>query len=133
VRDADRGDARAIAEFHTACWKQAYHGIVPQAHLDALEVADREMRWRERLAQGTRGVALADLAGKIVGVARSGPAGDGTAPDLVLWTLYVAAKHRGTGLAGVLMDRVRGEAGSQRLRLRSGRIAHYGLRRRKTG
>ncbi len=101
-------DARGIAEFQTACWKEAYRGIVPAAYLDALDAADRLGRWEERLAQGGPGVAVGELDGRIVGVARSGAAGDGSEPDLMLWTLYVAAESRGTGLADALMKRVIG-------------------------
>jgi GNAT superfamily N-acetyltransferase len=106
LRDADLEEARAIAEFHTACWREAYRGIVPNAYLDALDVAERAVRWEERL--GNRAVAVGDLQGEIVGVSSSGSAGDGTKPDLMLWTLYVAADQRGTGLALTLMERVIG-------------------------
>jgi GNAT superfamily N-acetyltransferase len=111
IRDGAPKDALAIAEFHTVCWREAYRGIVPQAYLDALDVPERKVRWEKRLA--TRAVAVGDLQGEIVGVASSGPAGDGTKPDVMLWTLYVAAEQRGTGLALALMERVLGAEPAQ--------------------
>jgi hypothetical protein len=42
IRRASQSDARAIAEVHVASWRETYRGIVPDAFLDALSVAERE-------------------------------------------------------------------------------------------
>jgi hypothetical protein len=52
LRAAAAPDVPAIAEFQTACWREAYQGVVPQAYLDRITVADREARWRARLVSG---------------------------------------------------------------------------------
>src|SRR5450759_1469686 len=72
VRAAGAPDLPAIAEFQTACWREAYRGVVPQEYLDRITVADRGARWRERLVSGARHVAVAELGESVVGVASWG-------------------------------------------------------------
>ena len=72
VRASAAPDLPAIAEFQTACWREAYRGVVPQEYLDRITVADREARWRERLVSGARHVAVAELGEPVVGVASWG-------------------------------------------------------------
>lgn len=107
VRRAGLADAAAIAEFQTECWREAYRGLVPQDYLDRVGVADRLQRWRDRLA-GRREVALAELDGTVVGVVSWSPGQEPDAPARELKSLYVAAAHRGTGLAARLLERAVG-------------------------
>ena len=72
VRASAAPDLPAIAEFQTACWREAYRGVVPQEYLDRITVADREARWGERLVSGARHVAVAELGEPVVGVASWG-------------------------------------------------------------
>ena len=39
IRVAEPGDAEAIAECHTATWKTAYRGLLPDAMLDEMQTA----------------------------------------------------------------------------------------------
>ena len=54
VRAATIEDARAIATIHVETWRAAYAGIVPAAHLAALSIDEREVRWRSILAASSR-------------------------------------------------------------------------------
>ena len=72
VRAPAAPDLPAIAEFQTACWREAYRGVVPQEYLDRITVADREARWRERLVSGARHGAVAELGESVAGVASWG-------------------------------------------------------------
>jgi hypothetical protein len=68
VRAASSADVRAIAEFQTGCWREAYVALVPQSHLDRLDADAREARWHERVAAGTRNVAVGFVVAKLAGV-----------------------------------------------------------------
>ncbi len=68
LRAAEISDSRSIAQFHTGCWREAYRGLVPQEYLDRVDVDDRAKRWRDRLVDGGRQAALAEVGERIVGV-----------------------------------------------------------------
>jgi ribosomal protein S18 acetylase RimI-like enzyme len=46
IRRATVDDIEAIATIHIACWRAAYRGILPDEHLDALDLNERIGRWR---------------------------------------------------------------------------------------
>src|SRR5262245_42825618 len=100
VRRALVEDSRAIALVHVSAWQHAYRGIVPQAHLDQLSVANRENRWIEILERGGSETLVADTGGHIVGFisfgnSRSEPA----VPDEgEVYAIYVASSHWSTGV-----------------------------------
>lgn len=77
--------------------------MVPAAYLDRVGVAEREIRWRDRILTGSRHVALAELRGSIAGVVSWGttPMDD---PPLELMSLYVAPAQRGSGLAARMLS-----------------------------
>jgi len=104
VRRAALADAAAIATFQTECWREAYRGVVPQEYLDRVGVAEREVRWRDRLATGAREIALAEWDNLVVGVVSSTATGTREIAPVELASLYVAAAHRGTGLASTLLS-----------------------------
>ena len=114
MRPAAAADIRAIAEFQTRCWRQAYRGLVSPEYLDRMDVDQRETTWRRRLLSGSRQVAVAELAGDVVGVASWGPARNlDEAPPLELKSLYVDAARHGSGLAVALLDVAIGGADAQ--------------------
>jgi len=77
VRKASVEDAAAMAVVHTAAWKAAYRGEMPDAYLDGLDATEATGRWRQALAQRGEGQAtnlvLEDDAGTVVGIAGVGP------------------------------------------------------------
>jgi len=110
LRPARPSDIRSIAEFQTDCWREAYRSLVPPAYLDRVSVEDREARWHDRLLSGARQIALAEVDGALVGVVSWGYSDTPDAPALELMSLYVAAEHRGTGVAAALIERALGKA-----------------------
>ncbi len=104
IRLALPTDAVAIAEFQTDCWREAYAGVVPAAYLDRVGVAEREIKWRDRILTGSRHVALAELRGSILGVVSWGTTPMDDTPPLELMSLYVAPAQRGTGLAARMLS-----------------------------
>ena len=100
LRRAGVPDAAAIAQFQTACWNDAYAGLVSPAYLARVTADVRESRWRDRLA-GSRGVIVAEDPG-IVGVASWVPG--------ELCSLYVARSRWGTGVADSLLRAALGDS-----------------------
>lgn len=101
VRRATPADVVAVTDCQTACWREAYAGLVADEYLDSAEVERRRLdRWRERLAGG-RDVWLADADGRVVGVASAATGNED--PPRQLMSLYLRAAHQGTGLADRLL------------------------------
>ena len=97
-------DAEAVADCHTACWREAYAGLVGDDYLFSPTVERRRLaRWQERIG-GTRAVWLAIDDTQVVGVASADAAQTTEAPVPVqLMSLYVRASYQGTGLADQLL------------------------------
>ncbi|WP_052720042.1 MULTISPECIES: GNAT family N-acetyltransferase [Actinoplanes] len=99
IRRATIADAAALAHVHVRGWQAAYHGLMPQDHLDGLDVAEREVRWRGWLAGDHPSIAVlvwedADgVVGGFVNVA-AGPDATGEVN-----ALYLLPEHwdRGAG------------------------------------
>lgn len=108
-RIASVDDARAIAEFQTTCWREAYLGLVPQDYLDSVGAATRQRRWTARIFERQRTVLIAESDGAIVGVASHGLRDEA----LELMSLYVGAECRGSGLAQQLLDGAIGDEPAQ--------------------
>jgi ribosomal protein S18 acetylase RimI-like enzyme len=45
LREARRGDERAVADVHVRAWQEAYRGLIPDEYLDALDPRDRAERY----------------------------------------------------------------------------------------
>ncbi|KRC64094.1 hypothetical protein ASE12_04535 [Aeromicrobium sp. Root236] len=109
-RTPDLDDSRAIAEFQTVCWREAYVGVVPQIYLDSTGPDERQRRWADRILGSERDIVVAEDGDRIVGVVSWG---DGSWLDisgLELKSLYVSADQRGSGLADTLLQRSIGGA-----------------------
>lgn len=84
-------DAAAIARIHVAAWRAAYRGIVPQAHLDAMEVVKRAAYWEQAIASGKPMVRVAQKGHDVIGwVAfdRSRDV-DQVVPTGEIWAIYL--------------------------------------------
>lgn len=109
IRNAHPNDARAIAAVHVAAWRTTYRGIIPDAYLAALSVADRERRWAASLADtsGRTCAFVAEDDGHIVGFADGGPRREGSpAYAGELYAIYLLASHQGRGLGRRLVAAV---------------------------
>lgn len=112
IREATHPDVEPIAAFQTACWREAYRGLVPDAYLDSVDAGDRERRWRRQLDSGARRIAVAWDVGEVAGVVSWGAADQGV-PELELKSLYVGSAYRGSGVAAVLVERAIGISPAQ--------------------
>jgi ribosomal protein S18 acetylase RimI-like enzyme len=81
IRAARVADASQIAMVHVRSWQGAYRGLLPQAYLDGLDLAERVGRWERSLAEagndGRYGVLVADASGTLLGFAGYAPSRDG--------------------------------------------------------
>ena len=82
---------------------------MPQGYLDRVGVAEREVRWRDRILTGSRVVALAEDGECVVGVVSWGMTKTAFAPALELTSLYVGPAHQSVGLGSQLLRHAIGE------------------------
>ena len=120
VRRARVEDSEAIAEVHVASWRAAYRGIIDQAVLDGLDVAERAQAHRRHLAdpRAERRLHVCEDDGCVVAFATCGPAATETSPAVgEVHALYAHpdAWNSGAGraLIAVVLDDLRG-AGNER-------------------
>jgi ribosomal protein S18 acetylase RimI-like enzyme len=102
IRPATVEDAHEIASVHVAVWREAYHGVMPQAFLDSLTPQARAAAWAERLTDPddpTR-TLVAVRGGQVVGFCTVGPP-NREAPqgygELHAINILVTAQHQGLG------------------------------------
>jgi ribosomal protein S18 acetylase RimI-like enzyme len=94
IRRARVEDAPAIARIWVDAWRTSYRGLVPDAVLAALSLAQRVEHWRSRLE--VEHTTL--VAGEVDGYCRALPAGGEIA------SLYVHPDCQGRGLGGALLE-----------------------------
>jgi ribosomal protein S18 acetylase RimI-like enzyme len=109
VRRAVEGDAAAIAAVHVRAWQAAYRGIVADAILDGLAVADRQRMWSGLLAGGDDATAttVAEVGGAVAGFCTvATPSRDDDAPPSTaeIPALYVDPHRRRRGIGAALLE-----------------------------
>lgn len=122
IREMRADDVDAVAAVRVRGWQAAYAGILPQAYLDGMSVAEDAARRRGRLA-ASRGrvcnLVAVDAADAVVGWASLGPwrgadaAAAGGAGEV--YALYVQPESVGTGVGRALLDAVHEEAARRRM------------------
>jgi ribosomal protein S18 acetylase RimI-like enzyme len=107
VRERTHADCDRVAEIRVRGRRTAYRGLMPQAYLDGLDVAEDAARHRARLAGGGgRAVNLvAEQEGEVTGWAAFGSYRDGDAhtADAELYALYVHPGHQSRGAGRALL------------------------------
>lgn len=107
LRRAVPGDAAGCAYVHHTSWVEAYSELLPASHWATDTLERRTKRWEQWLKEGLE-VTVAELGGRIVGIAATGqaqPVGDyEPVRELDLWMLYVLAAHHGSGVGQSLLD-----------------------------
>uniref|UniRef100_A0AAU3H7N6 GNAT family N-acetyltransferase n=1 Tax=Streptomyces sp. NBC_01401 TaxID=2903854 RepID=A0AAU3H7N6_9ACTN len=100
-------DCAAVAEIRVRGWQRAYAGLIPQAYLDAMDIARDAEHRRARL---TANAAPANLVAEapdttVTGWACYGPSRDEDAPPgtAELYALYVHPDRIGTGTGRTLL------------------------------
>lgn len=98
-----------MARMLVQSWRETYRGVMREEVLDDPGlVARREEFWRSAFGEdryAANRTAVAEVDGRIVGVAMSGPPLDaGTDADRQLYILYVLTAHHGSGAGARLLD-----------------------------
>ena len=104
IGPATADDAREIAHIHVDAWRAAYAGIMPDEHLAALSVDERETMWREAIAAGRPELLVARLDGRVTGWISFDRARESDAGAHIgeVWALYLDPAHVSTGLGSAL-------------------------------
>ncbi len=107
VRAAHLEDAAAIAAVHVASWRQAYRGMLPEAHLDSLSTSEKEATTQRLLRSPSsprHRLLVVDRGGQLLGFAATGPAsGDFGEATGEVFAIYLHPAAWGRGLGRLLM------------------------------
>ncbi|MEV6386522.1 GNAT family N-acetyltransferase [Nocardia xishanensis] len=103
IRTGGAADAHAIAALHTASWRTAYAGIMPDDYLAGPLDADRSTLWRRRLTDAvTPGLFVAEDATTLLGFVYLLPTDDGR---VLLDNLHAQPGSLGRGIGSRLFER----------------------------
>lgn len=109
IRRATVQDAADIGNVHVVAWQESYRGIVPQPHLDSLDVPTRIKAWKSRLDQGVTTVFVAILDGQLCGFISGGQAREPIQDfDGEFFAIYLLQAAKGRGIGRLLMRRLAG-------------------------
>ena len=109
IREATLTDAAGIARVHVASWRTTYPGIMPQEHLDALSIAEREQKWQAILSPGKADITHTFVAetedGEVVGFTEGGKDRSG-GPDsqAEIYVIYLLKSQQGRGIGRRLLQ-----------------------------
>ncbi|MFS2279710.1 GNAT family N-acetyltransferase [Microbacterium sp. OR21] len=109
IRPATVDDAHDLAVVHVRSWQQAYLGLMPQAVLDRLSIAEREAGWARLLTETPRAsqTIVAEHDSAIAGWASYGAARDEHASGSgELWGIYAHPDAWSTGVGHALLTAV---------------------------
>lgn len=109
LRCATAEDAPAIARVRIDCWRTAYRGIVPDAYLDGMDIAESTDMWSRVLTAGpnTASVFVADDGGDVVGFAAGNMLKEPRFElDAELSAVYVRRDHQRAGIGRRLVESV---------------------------
>ena len=109
IREATLADAAGIARVHVESWRTTYPGIMPQEHLDALSVAEREEKWQGILSPDNADVTCTFVAetedGEIVGFTEGGRDRSGGSDfQAEIYVIYLLKSQQGRGLGRRLLQ-----------------------------
>ncbi|WP_328886080.1 GNAT family N-acetyltransferase [Streptomyces sp. NBC_00316] len=110
VRPMTVDDCEAVATVRVRGWQAAYAGLMPQAHLDAMDIAEDAERRRGFFAEGNTVVnVVAERSGLgVIGWACYGPYRENgrRLAGGELYAIYVLPEHIGTGAGRALMTEI---------------------------
>ncbi len=106
IRDANIDDARGIAAVHVASERAAYRGIFQDVALNDLEIDERELTWRARIASRTSKTIVAIHDGKICGWINFGATRDSSEADRTaeIRAMYVSPERWRMGVGTALWN-----------------------------
>ena len=105
ILPATAGDEYGIAMAHVSAWQTGYRGIVADGFLDALDVAERAVRWQEVLRDRSCKLLVAKDGEHVLGFASFGRSREANAvsTDGEIWTMYVNPDSWRGGVGRALM------------------------------
>ncbi len=109
MRHAEKADVPAIAGVHVRAWRAAYRGLVHDAVLDSLSVAEREQMWNGLVPSrdDAHVTIVAEIEGEVVGFCSvAAPSRDADAPEgtAEIPAIYVEPDRRRGGIGAALLD-----------------------------
>lgn len=106
IRYADKNDARLLGEIHSASWKVAYKGIVPDEVLSNITVDKRESYFEKALTEGWEEDAIFFKGNQAVGLICIGKCRDSDKTDYYgeIWGIYLLPAYWGQGIGAKLME-----------------------------
>ena len=108
IRRAQADDAREIARVYVDSWRETYRGPLPESYLAGLSYETFERHWRRTfLSRGWAFVAQVD--GRVVGVASGGRSRQRQLAEGEVFVLYVLRAYQGRGIGRALFDACRFE------------------------
>ncbi|MEC9489101.1 MAG: GNAT family N-acetyltransferase [Halanaerobium sp.] len=106
IRKAVPGDARALGELHSAAWRKAYKGIVPEEILSRINPDKREEMFRQTITSETEDTTVITFRGKVIGFITLGPfrGEESGGPNGEIWGIYISPSHWHQGLGTTLFN-----------------------------
>jgi len=105
MRLAQPRDAARIASLHVEVWQTAYKGIINDNYLKELAVADREVGWKQRLAEESIVTFLAEEGGCVVGFIAGGKSRDEDDQNTTaeIYAIYINRSFSRKGIGAALL------------------------------
>jgi len=111
IQEATLKHVQGLANVHVKTWQQAYKGIIDQAHLDALDLKQREERWINILQIPNRKsqvYVLLNNQNQVVGFYSIGESREKEHNYThELWGLYILPEYQGRGLGRFVFEDVK--------------------------
>jgi GNAT superfamily N-acetyltransferase len=105
IRNAEPGDARAIARVHVESWRSTYTDLLPQSFLASLDVDLRARMWTAQIADGKSATLVAERDGDVVGFISGGPSRETIDDyDAELYAVYLLHEHQGCGIGRAMVS-----------------------------
>ncbi len=102
IRRATHADAAAIAHVNVSAWNSTYRGHIPDHVLDAMDVAEYQRRWEQRIASNAL-VFVAEVDGQVVGYVNGGKERSGNQRyTSEVYSIYVLPEHQRRGIGQAL-------------------------------
>ena len=106
IRYADSNDAKILGEIHSASWREAYKGIIPDEILNSFTPERRESYFQRALSEGWEEDAIIFNGNQALGLICIGKSRD---PDLTadygeIWGIYLLPEYWNQGIGSTLID-----------------------------
>jgi GNAT superfamily N-acetyltransferase len=111
IQEATLKHAQGLANVHVKTWKISYKGIIDQAHLDALDLKQREERWINILQTPNRKsqvYVLLNNQNQVIGFYSIGESREKEHNYThELWGLYILPEYQGRGLGLFMFEDIK--------------------------